>query len=476
MNHEKIKIKDVTPQQFNPKTHKGTSDRFNPGNRIYVRAVKGIYQKLRQKMGWLLMILFMGIPWIPYGDRQAILLDIGQQQFNFFGTTLWPQDLTLLATLFMIAAFALFFVTTFLGRVWCGYFCPQTVWTFIYIWFEEKLEGPANKRRKQDSMKPTGKLLGRKVLKHAAWLAVALATGLTFVGYFFPVKTLVVDFFTFNASFWAGFWVLFFTVCTYANAGWMRSIVCIHMCPYARFQSAMFDKDTYIVGYDTDRGEARGPRSRKKDPKELGLGDCIDCNLCVQVCPTGIDIRDGLQYECINCGACVDACDETMDRMGYEKRLISYTTEHKLEGHTTHVMRPKLIGYGAVMIAMVGLFFFLLASVQPMGLDVIRDRNQLFRVNTEGLVENTYTLKILNKTQQQAVYTLSVKGIEEIEWYGQQQVTVEAGEVFTLPVSLGVDPYLLQSPIADITFIMERGEGEDKIELQTESRFIGELR
>ncbi|MGF1717252.1 cytochrome c oxidase accessory protein CcoG [Photobacterium chitinilyticum] len=476
MSHEKIKIKDVTPQQFNPKTHKGTSDRFNPGNRIYVRAVKGIYQKLRQKMGWLLMILFMGIPWIPYGDRQAILLDIGQQQFNFFGTTLWPQDLTLLATLFMIAAFALFFITTFLGRVWCGYFCPQTVWTFIYIWFEEKLEGSANKRRKQDSMKPTGKLLGKKVLKHIAWLAVALATGLTFVGYFFPVKTLVIDFFTFNASFWAVFWVLFFTVCTYANAGWMRSIVCIHMCPYARFQSAMFDKDTYIVGYDVERGEARGPRSRKKDPKELGLGDCIDCNLCVQVCPTGIDIRDGLQYECINCGACVDACDETMVRMGYEKRLISYTTEHKLEGHSTHIMRPKLIGYGAVMIAMVGLFFFLLASVQPMGLDVIRDRNQLFRVNTEGLIENTYTLKILNKTQQQAIYRLTVEGIEEIEWYGRQQVTVAAGEVYTLPVSLGVDPYLLQSPIADIIFIMERGEGDDKIELQTESRFIGELR
>lgn len=358
MSQDKIKIKDVTPQQFNPKTHKGNADRFNPSNRIYVRAVKGIYQQLRQRMGWVLMVLFMGIPWIPYGDRQAILLDIGQQQFNFFGTTLWPQDLTLLATVFMIAAFALFFVTTFLGRVWCGYFCPQTVWTFIYIWFEEKLEGAANKRRKQDGMKLTPKLLFRKALKHIAWIAVALLTGLTFVGYFVPVKTLFIDFFTFNTSFSAGFWVLFFAGCTYANAGWMRSIVCIHMCPYARFQSAMFDKDTYIVGYNTDRGETRGPRPRKKDPKALGLGDCIDCNLCVQVCPTGIDIRDGLQYECINCGACVDACDETMDRMGYETRLISYTTEHKLEGKHTKVMRPKLIGYGAVMIAMIGCFSF----------------------------------------------------------------------------------------------------------------------
>ena len=473
MSQEKIHIKDVTPQQFNPKTHKGSADRFNPGNRIYVRAVTGVYQKLRRKMGWLLMALFMGIPWLSYGERQAILLDISQQQFHFFGTTLWPQDLTLLATLFMIAAFALFFVTTFLGRVWCGYVCPQTVWTFIFIWFEEKLEGPANKRRKQDSMKLTGKLLGRKAIKHAAWLAVALATSLTFVGYFLPIKSLVADFFTFSAGFWGGFWVLFFTACTYANAGWMRSIVCIHMCPYARFQSAMFDKDTYIVGYDTTRGETRGPRPRKKDPKALGLGDCIDCNLCVQVCPTGIDIRDGLQYECINCGACVDACDQTMARMGYDKHLISYTTEHKLEGHKTHVLRPKLIGYGTVMAAMIGLFFYLLASVQPMALDVIRDRNQLFRINSDGLVANTYTLKLLNKTQQQQTYTLRAEGLEEIEWYGEQQVTVAPGEVYNLPVSLGVDPYSLQSPITDITFIMSNGE---KTEIRTESRFIGELR
>lgn len=476
MSQDKIKIKDVTPQQFNPKTHKGNADRFNPSNRIYVRAVKGIYQQLRQRMGWVLMVLFMGIPWIPYGDRQAILLDIGQQQFNFFGTTLWPQDLTLLATVFMIAAFALFFVTTFLGRVWCGYFCPQTVWTFIYIWFEEKLEGAANKRRKQDGMKLTPKLLFRKALKHIAWIAVALLTGLTFVGYFVPVKALFIDFFTFNTSFSAGFWVLFFAGCTYANAGWMRSIVCIHMCPYARFQSAMFDKDTYIVGYNTDRGETRGPRPRKKDPKALGLGDCIDCNLCVQVCPTGIDIRDGLQYECINCGACVDACDETMDRMGYETRLISYTTEHKLEGKHTKVMRPKLIGYGAVMIAMIGLFFVLLANVNPMGLDVIRDRSQLFKENNDGLIENTYTLKILNKTQQARTYQLSVDGLDGVEWYGAQTVNVAAGEIYTLPISLGIDPYDLTTPIADITFIMQDTASDAGEPLHTESRFIGELR
>ncbi|OEE69244.1 cytochrome c oxidase accessory protein CcoG [Enterovibrio norvegicus FF-33] len=475
MSKDKIDVKDVTAKEFNPKTHKGSGDRFNPSNRIYVREAKGIYQKLRQKMGWFFLLLFVLTPWIPYGDRQAILIDIGHQQFNFFGTTLWPQDLTLLASVLMIAAFGLFFITTFLGRVWCGYLCPQTVWTFIYIWFEEKLEGSANKRRKQDSLPPTKALIARKAIKHICWFAVALLTGLTFVGYFVPVKTLFIEFFTFSSTFWVTFWVLFFSVCTYGNAGWMRSIMCIHMCPYARFQSAMFDKDTFIVGYDSSRGEQRGPRPRKKDPKELGLGDCIDCNLCVQVCPTGIDIRDGLQYECINCGACIDACDETMEKMNYAKGLISYTTEHKLEGHDIDIARPKLIGYGVVMIAMCALFFYLLAEVQPMRLDVIRDRTELFRTNSDGLIENTYTLKILNKTQQPETYSLSVTGIDGIEWYGKQKVTLKAGEVFTLPVSLAIDPYELSTPVANITFVLERQSGDDQKSVETESRFISKL-
>jgi len=472
MSQDKIDIKDVTPKTFNPKTHKGNGDRFNPNNRIYVRESKGKFQQLRRYGGWFLLLLFALIPWIPFGERQAILLDIGNQQFNFFGTTLYPQDLTLLAILFMIAAFGLFFITTFLGRVWCGYLCPQTVWTFMYIWFEEKLEGSANKRKKQDSGKLTPNLMLRKTIKHIAWWAIALATGLTFVGYFIPVKELVVGFFTFDASFWPVFWVLFFAGCTYANAGWMRSIVCLHMCPYARFQSAMFDKDTFIVGYDTERGESRGPRSRKADPKALGLGDCIDCNLCVQVCPTGIDIRDGLQYECINCGACIDACDQTMDRMGYEKGLINYTTEHRLEGHNTKVMRPKLLGYGGVLLLMIGLFFVQVASVDPAGLTVLRDRNQLFRINTQGFVENTYTLKIINKTQQIQEYDLSVSGLPEAIWYGKQTVAVDPGEVLNLPISLGADPEKLSSPVSTIQFILSDNE---EFTMEVESRFIKKL-
>ncbi|MBE4601961.1 cytochrome c oxidase accessory protein CcoG [Vibrio navarrensis] len=473
MSQDKIDIKDVTPKTFNPKTHKGNGDRFNPSNRIYVRESKGTYQKLRRYGGWFLLVLFAMVPWISYGDRQAILLDFSRQQFNFFGTTLYPQDLSLLALLFMIAAFGLFFITTFLGRVWCGYLCPQTVWTFMYIWFEEKLEGSANKRRKQDAGKLATDLVLRKTVKHIAWFAIALATGFTFVGYFVPIRDLVVDFFTLNASFGPVFWVMFFAICTYGNAGWMRSIMCIHMCPYARFQSAMFDKDTFIVGYNTKRGEQRGPRSRKADPKQLGLGDCIDCDLCAQVCPTGIDIRDGLQYECINCGACIDACDTTMERMGYEKGLISYTTEHRLSGKHTKVMRPKLIGYGLVLLVMIGLFFAQVASVDPAGLSVIRDRSQLFKVNSSGEVENTYTLKVINKTQQTQEYQLDVKGLSDVSWYGKQTIHVSPGEVLNLPLSLGVNPDKLSSSITTIQFILTDKSNDFSIEV--ESRFIKKL-
>ncbi|USD65319.1 cytochrome c oxidase accessory protein CcoG [Vibrio sp. SCSIO 43136] len=468
----KIDVKDVTPKTFNPKTHKGNKDRFNPSNRIYIRESKGTFQKLRRYGGWFLLLLFGLVPWIPYGERQAILLDIGNQQFNFFGTTLYPQDLTLLALLFMIAAFGLFFITTFLGRVWCGYLCPQTVWTFMFVWFEEKLEGSANKRRKQDSGKLTPQLAGKKALKHAAWFGISLITGLTFVGYFVPIGELVVDVVTFNAAFWPMFWVLFFAICTYANAGWMRSIVCLHMCPYARFQSAMFDKDTYIVGYDAKRGETRGPRSRKADPAKMGLGDCIDCDLCVQVCPTGIDIRDGLQYECINCGACIDACNVTMKRMGYEQNLISYTTEHRLAGNKTKVMRPKLLGYGAVLIAMLALFVFQVVSVDPAGMSVLRDRNQLYKVNSSGLIENTYTLKVINKTQSTQQYQLSVEGLDGVIWYGSQQIDVKPGEVFSLPMSLGMDADQLKSPITNIRFILT---DSNQFQVEVESRFINQL-
>lgn len=460
MSKDRIDVKVITP-----KTNRDAN------GKIYVRKSQGTFQKMRRYGGWFLMVLFAMLPWITYQDRQAILFDLAKQQFVFFGATFFPQDLTLLATIFVIAAFGLFFITTFLGRVWCGYLCPQTVWTFIFIWLEEKLEGPANKRRKQDNSKYTPNLMLRKTIKHIAWWAISIITGLVFVGYFIPVRELVSEFATFELSFWPAFWVWFFAACTYGNAGWMRSIMCLHMCPYARFQSAMFDKDTYIVGYDAKRGEQRGPRSRKAE-KPADLGDCIDCNLCVQVCPTGIDIRDGLQYECINCGACIDACDQTMDRMGYPRGLISYTTEHKLAGNKTKIMRPKLIGYGIALVLMLGLFVSQVATVDPVNMSVLRDRNQMYRVDNQGWIENTYTLKILNKTQQTQQYHIDVKGLTDVKWYGSQTIQVPAGQLVSKPLTLAVNPDELTSPIIKFEFILSDDSG---FNLNVESRFIKKL-
>ncbi|MGF1742615.1 cytochrome c oxidase accessory protein CcoG [Vibrio profundum] len=459
MSQDKIDIKQLPPDS----PHSG---------KIYVRASQGYFQKLRRLGAWFFLLLFFLTPWLNYHHRPAILIDVSQQHFYFFSTTLYPQDLLLLALLFILAAFGLFFLTTFLGRVWCGFLCPQTVWTFLFIWFEEKLEGSANKRRRQDSQPMTSRLLYKKTLKHLAWLFIALATGIAFIGYFIPIRQLTSDMFSGQITFWPAFWIALFSGCTYANAGWLRSIMCLHICPYARFQSAMFDRDTFIVGYDNDRGERRGPRSKRAKPSDSTLGDCIDCNLCVQVCPTGIDIRNGLQYECINCGACVDACNHTMDKMGYPANLISYTTERKLAQKKNKILRPKLMGYGAVLLLMLGLFTVQIESVEPAGMSVLRDRNQLARTNPSGEIENTYTLKIINKTQTPQQYSLSVVGLNKVSWYGKQSVRVQPGEVLNLPLSLGVKSNMLSSPVSKIQFILS--DNRD-LSISVESRFIKPL-
>lgn len=466
MRENQIPVKEVGSKNTSPSTPPRPK-------KIYVRASKGDFQRLRRYIGWLLMALFMLLPWIPYGERQAVLLDIGSRQFQFFGLTIWPQDFLLLAFLFIVAAFSLFFVTTFLGRVWCGYTCPQTVWTFIFIWFEEKIEGAANKRKKLDSLPWNREKITKKVAKHSCWIAFSLFTAMSFVAYFIPAPETFFGFFLGELSFTAYFWIAFFTLATYGNAGFLREMVCLHMCPYARFQSVMFDKDTYTVSYDATRGERRGPRSRKQDPKAAGLGDCIDCNVCVHVCPTGIDIRNGLQYECINCGACVDACNQMMAGMGYKENLISYTTERNLEGGRSHTLRPKLIGYGVVVMVMIAAFIATLYLRVPMDLDIIRDRNLLSRTTSEGLIENVYTVKILNKTQAVMGYTLSASGIEGLSWEGEQYVVVAPGEVYSAPITLAVDPYDLPQQIVTIRFTAVADDGETQ--MAQESRFIGEL-
>ena len=474
VDQQKIDIKNIPVHVEVHVPDGAASVNYSARNRIYVRAVKGLHQAIRRYMGFVFMGLFMALPWLRYNGHQAILLDITEQKFNIFGLTLWPQDFTILAWIFIIAAYALFFITAFYGRVWCGYLCPQSVWTFIFIWFEEKIQGTRNQRMKLDAAPWSAGKLAKKAATHFCWMAFALLTALIFVGYFTPVAPLFADFFSFNASFWATISVLFFALCTYGNAGWMREIMCTHICPYARFQSAMFDKDTFTVTYDEKRGENRGPRSRKdKDYKEKGLGDCIDCHLCVQVCPTGIDIRNGLQYECINCGACIDACDDTMSKMGYPPGLISYTTEHSLNGKPTKILRPKLLGYLLVLIAVTAAFAWTLYSRVPLEMNVMRDRGALYRINNDGLVENTYTLSISNKSQQSADFTLSVAGNNNLVWLGPRQISLQGGETGNATVSLALDPASTEQRALDISFTVQQADNpEVKLE-QATSFFVG---
>jgi cytochrome c oxidase accessory protein FixG len=463
----KIPVKNV---KIHPA--KNGKERYKPGDQIYVRKNSGFFQKLRQRMNLVYFAFFALLPWLQFNGHQAVLFDISEQRFTLWSLTLWPQDLTLLAWFFIFGAFLLFFVTTFLGRVWCGYMCPQTVWTFIFIWFEEKIEGTANQRRKLDQQKMSGKKLWKKTLKHISWLLFSLFTAMTFAGYFSPMNELFINTVTLNTSATMAIILAFFTFATYGNAGWMRETVCLHMCPYARFQSAMFDKDTLTVAYDDRRGENRGARGRKQNPKELGLGDCIDCNLCVEVCPTGIDIRNGLQYECINCGSCVDACSSVMNKMNYDQGLIRYTTEHELDGKKVHFVRSKLIGYAVVLIIMSTMLIMEILNRVPLSLDIIRDRTELAKENFNGEIENVFTLKILNMSQTDNTYKLSVKGIENTQWHGKQEVFVKAAAVYTLPISISVDPYELKGYMTDITFTVEQVSPQDDVSIEQESRFF----
>lgn len=471
---EAIPVKVIQPIKVHKPDSARHDDHYTPRSHIYVREVKGALETFRRFFGGFFILLFAGIPWLQFDGRQAVLLDIAEQRFHIFGLTLWPQDLTVLAWIFIIAAFALFVVTTVAGRVWCGFMCPQTTWTYMFIWFEHKIEGNRNKRIKLDERAMDFDKFIRKFLKHLCWVILALLTSLTFVGYFTPIGALFIDFSSFGATAAATGSVLFFTLCTYGNAGWMREIMCTHICPYARFQSVMFDADTLTVTYDAKRGEKRGPRGRKmplEKRQEKGLGDCIDCNLCVQVCPTGIDIRNGLQYECINCGACVDVCNGVMAKMNYPKGLISFTSEHKLQGKKTHIFRSKMVGYLVVLAIMVGLLVADLVSRVPLEVDIIRDRNSLFRENFEGEIENVYTLKILNKSQQEYTYKVTVEGLPELKYIGEDTITAAAGEVFTLPISVAVDPALLESKSTKVTISVVALEDES-IAVNEPSKFL----
>ena len=411
---------------------------YEKRQKIYPREVHGIFAKLRVAAVAALLGLYYGTAWLQWSGRQAVLFDLPARKFYVFGQTFWPQDFFYLTLLLIFAALALFFFTTLAGRLWCGYACPQTVWTETFLWIERLVEGSRSQQIKLDKARGSRKTIVRKTIKHALWIVFSLWTGFTFVGYFTPIRELGLDVLALSVTGWSLFWILFYSFATYGNAGWMREQVCLHMCPYARFQSSMFDKNTLIISYDKSRGEPRGKlKAKAKAAAPTTTGDCIDCTLCFQVCPTGIDIRQGLQYECIGCAACIDACDEVMEKINKPKGLIRYTTENALEGNPARLLRPRVIIYATVLVALLSVLIYSITQRKLVDIDVIRDRNALYRELDDGTIENTYTLKILNKTEQPQRFRLTATGLDGLVLQSDEDmVEVDSGAIKDLVVRL----------------------------------------
>ncbi|HKX95287.1 MAG TPA: cytochrome c oxidase accessory protein CcoG [Methylibium sp.] len=415
---------------------------YEAAPKIYPRSIGGRWQRLRWLTVWLTQLVFYGLPWLEWGGRQAVLFDLAARRFYLFGLVLYPQDFIYLTGLLVLAAYGLFLFTAVAGRVWCGYACPQTVYTEMFLWIERVTEGDRMARQKLDAAPWSARKLWRKGSKQVLWIALALWTGFTFVGYFTPIQTLWAEAFTLGFGPWEWFWVNFYALATYGNAGFLREQVCKYMCPYARFQSAMFDHDTMIVSYDETRGEPRGSRPRGADAAARGQGDCIDCTLCVQVCPTGIDIRKGLQYECIGCAACIDACDGVMDKVGSPRGLIRYATQNALAGRWSakrqlaRVFRPRVLVYGTVMLLITAGFVTSLVLRQPFRFDLVRDRAALARVVGHGDIENVYRLQLMNSTERVQRYRVAVAGLDGATLASQAEFDVGPTEARWWPVAV----------------------------------------
>ena len=436
---------------------------------IYPRAVHGWFAAWRWTLIWATQIVFYGGAWLEWNDRQAVLFDIANRKFFILGLVFWPQDVIYLTVLLIISALSLFLFTAVAGRLWCGYACPQTVYTEIFMWVERKIEGDRTARMRLDSQPLTSNKFLLKTAKHSIWIAIGLWTGFTFVGYFTPIRELLHSVLSFQLGPWETFWSLFYGFATYGNAGWMREQVCKYMCPYARFQSAMFDKDTMIVTYDPVRGEPRG--------KSAGSGDCVDCGICVQVCPTGIDIRKGLQYECIGCAACIDGCDQVMDKVGSPRGLIRYSTTHALEKGWSRkemfrrVLRPRVLVYFSILGAIVLAAGASLYLRVPLKVDVIRDRAAMAREVEGGLVENLYRLQIMNTTERARAYEISVAGLPGIHIAGEPTTGVPAASSRMVPVKVRAAPYATAPGSHPIEFHI-RALGIEGVEVREASVFI----
>ncbi len=459
-----------------PVTSELESALYEVRSKIYPRAVHGWFASWRVMMVVATQLVFYGVPWLMWNVRQAVLFDLGARKFYVFGAVFWPQDFIFLTALLIISALALFLFTAVAGRLFCGYACPQTVYTEIFLWVERMVEGERLKRMRLDKSPLNARKAGLKTMKHGIWIAIALWTGCTFVGYFTPIRTLLPQVAALSLGPWETFWVLFYAFATYGNAGWMREQVCKYMCPYARFQSVMFDRDTLVITYDEKRGEPRGSRARSADFESAGLGACVDCGICVQACPTGIDIRDGLQYECIGCAACIDGCDQVMDKMGYPRGLIRYSTQNAVSGRVPEntvrrrMMRPRVLIYGALLGLLAGAFLAGLYLRSPLKVDVIRDRAALARDTPEGLTENVYRLQIMNTDERPHRYAIGASGVEGLTVIAQQPVEVPGATTQGVTLTLRADPVRVKAGSNEIVIRVEDVD-DPSIHAAEKSRF-----
>jgi cytochrome c oxidase accessory protein FixG len=450
---------------------------YEAHKKIHPKAVSGRFATWRWVFVWLTQALYYGLCWLPWNGRQAVLFDLVERKFYLFGLVFWPQDVFFLTVLLIISAYALFLFTAVAGRLWCGYACPQTVYTEIFVWIEQKIEGDRNARFKLDAAPMDRAKFTKRALKYGLWALLSLWTSFTFVGYFTPIKDLWAEAQTFSFGPWEWLWIGLYGAFTYGFAGHLREQVCKYMCPYARFQGVMFDPDTLVITYDQERGEPRGGRAKSVDYKAQGLGHCVDCDLCVAVCPTGIDIRKGLQYECIGCAACIDACDEVMVKMDYPIGLIRYTTENALAKHWSskdilvHVARPRTLLYSAILAAISIAFVWGLATKAQLRVDVIRDRGTLSREVEGGLIENVFRLQIMNVTEQAHRYSLAVSGLDRAELIGEPVIELPAASNKNVTLQVRVPPESGKSGSNTIYFNVKALD-DDKISVHEKAMFL----